>query len=55
MGAAGPVGLDFGAVFVMGDAFGVSRAAIAELLPAAELGLLRGIARREDESTHGEP
>ena len=46
MGPMGPVGLDFAAVFLMADALGMSRAALAELLPAAEIGLLRGLAKR---------
>ena len=37
MGPAGPVGLDFVAVFLMGDALGVSRPALAELLPETGL------------------
>jgi len=55
MGPAGPVGLDFGAVFLMGDALGVSRSALAELLPAAEAGLMRGLTQRSDKSEDGEP
>ena len=55
MGSSGPVGLDFGAVFLMGDALGVSRPALAELLPAAETGLMRGIIKRNDKSEDGEP
>ena len=46
MGPMGPVGLDFGAVFPMADALGVSRPALAELLPAAEIGLMRGLSKR---------
>ena len=55
IGPAGPVGLDFGAVFLMGDALGVSRPALAELLPAAETGLMRGLTKRSDKSEDGEP
>jgi len=42
MGPMGPVGLDFGC----GQEFGVSRPALAELLPAAEIGLMRGLSKR---------
>ena len=42
-------------VFLMGDALGVSRPALAELLPAAETGLMRGIIKRSDKSEDGEP
>ena len=55
MGPSGPVGLDFGAVFLMGDALGVSRPALAEFLPAAEAGLMRGLTKRSDKSEDGEP
>ena len=55
MGPAGPVGLDFGAVFLMGDALGVSQPALAELLPAAEAGLMRGLTKRSDKSEDGKP
>ncbi len=55
MGPTGPVGLDFGAAFLMADALGFSRSAIAEFLPAAEAGLMRGILKQMDKSQHGEP
>ena len=55
MGSAGPVGLDFGAAFLMADALGFSRAAIAEFLPAAETGFMRGILKQMDKGQHGEP
>ncbi|NKD87756.1 DUF1799 domain-containing protein [Haematospirillum sp. 15-248] len=55
MGPMGPVGLDFGAMFLMADALGVSRAALAEFLPAAEIGLMRGITKRSDKKDDGQP
>lgn len=55
MGPMGPVGLDFGAVFFMADALGASRAALAEFLPAAEIGLMRGINKRSDKKDDGQP
>jgi hypothetical protein len=55
MGPMGPNGLDFGAVFLMADALGVSRPALAEFLPAAEIGLMRGITKRSDKKDDGQP
>lgn len=55
MGSTGPVGLDFGAAFLMADALGFSRSATAEFLPAAEAGFMRGILKQMDKSQHGEP
>ena len=46
IGPAGPVALDFMAVFEMSGALGHSRKALAEFLPAAEAGLIRGLMRR---------
>ena len=51
MGPMGPVGLDFVAVFQMADALGADRAALAELLPAAEIGLMRGITKRTTQAS----
>lgn len=45
VGPAGPVGLDFSAAFALGAALGYERVGLAELLPAAEAGLMRGLTK----------
>ena len=54
MGAMGPVGLDFIAAFQMAAALGYCSTALAELLPAAEAGLMRGIMRRMKKNEDGQ-
>lgn len=45
VGPGGPVGLDFGAAFALGAGLGYDATGIAELLPAGEAGLIRGLAK----------
>ena len=54
MGAMGPVGLDFTAAFGMAAALGYCPTALAELLPSAEAGLMRGMMRRMNKSEDGQ-
>lgn len=48
------IGLDLPAALTLGDALGYDRTALAELLPAIELGMVAGIAKRIQERSDGE-
>jgi hypothetical protein len=55
VGPGGPIGLDFGAVFALGAALGYDRAGLAELLPSAESGLMRGFAKLRSQQNDDQP
>lgn len=44
-----PFGLDFGAIMTMGQALGVDRALLAEVLPGVEAAILAGLRGEGDE------